>query len=1047
MTNIIFPEQLQRLLEGSKLQAPIRLFADKVGAILGDNKLPFFPNYTDHGTEHINRVLAKAEMLIPKEVWEGFLLCDRDAVVLIGAVLLHDIGMHLREPGFCQLVAKNSRFKPLPWFEEDHTERPADRPWNELWEDYQREARRFSQQYLASIIGEKSASEWHFNKLPEDPSLWDDNYKLVIGEFLRRHHARLAHEIAIYGFPGLDAGEGVDAFPALGQTDHQLQDLAELIGATARSHGMGLRVCLGYLSSEHHNSLKPSNVVAIYHMALLRVADYFQIEAQRAPTVLLQLRDPQSPVSVQEWRKHKAVRCIEDTGDPRAKMVKISEKISLPIYLPLRELIEGLQREIDLSTAVLGDVYGAYTDNGLHKLNLAVRRVTSNLREPAFLKKLPYVPEHTGFTADPRLLTLLVEPLYGKQPGVGVRELMQNSVDAVLELEAWCETHGQSSGDIDLPDLGTADVLIEFIKQSDESWVLRVQDRGIGMTANTLQHYFLRAGASFRRSEEWQKEFVGSDGRPKVARAGRFGIGAFAIFLLGRSFKLWTRHVGAKESEGCFLEASQDSQLIEIKRPREDKFKVGTTIEVPIKADVAEAFGLEEGEEKKFHELDGKTDWFCWDFPTVVRRVNTMGQTFEMKQGWTKPIRITDRPPQWSTICSGKVFWSVSAADVSDYDYVPLSCNGLSICVSKDEAPNQYPFAWPLREIGMDRPSVAVVDKDGNLPLTVQRYALSSEVLTFENELVIDVIFSFLAHSLVHGPDALDEVFAYEKIHPLRLAVDEELDENYFRLGANLWFATSAGFGPCDPWLYSVVESTRCYLSGSLWCHPAWSESQLCTARIILPKMASFTDHSAVLQWQTEPSSELGDGDFVLRPSLQPAEVLALLVNNGVPALGHDLTASAVLVSASERLDFKWNSVAQASFKNRQEFSIWDKVERKAKYPLFFAGKDLSRPPIWMQEALEDIEAAFGVYEPSDKTRYKPRVPNIFFIAELTTKHIERSPESRIAKIWNECLGPNLIPFDPAARQRLIEKGLQHPELKRHIEAWRKMNADGTTRE
>jgi hypothetical protein len=57
MAEIVFPEPLKGLLEKSRLQVPIRILADRVGEVLADNKLPFFPDYTDHGIDHINCVL------------------------------------------------------------------------------------------------------------------------------------------------------------------------------------------------------------------------------------------------------------------------------------------------------------------------------------------------------------------------------------------------------------------------------------------------------------------------------------------------------------------------------------------------------------------------------------------------------------------------------------------------------------------------------------------------------------------------------------------------------------------------------------------------------------------------------------------------------------------------------------------------------------------------------------------------------------------------------------------------------------------------------
>jgi molecular chaperone HtpG len=114
-----------------------------------------------------------------------------------------------------------------------------------LWDDYVREARRFNDRTLGNILGLESVRRgWKFKDLPEDSGQWEGNHCRVVGEFIRRHHARLAHEIAIYGFPGLPVGLGEEQLPAMGiERGHALMRLADLIGLTARSHGTSLREC------------------------------------------------------------------------------------------------------------------------------------------------------------------------------------------------------------------------------------------------------------------------------------------------------------------------------------------------------------------------------------------------------------------------------------------------------------------------------------------------------------------------------------------------------------------------------------------------------------------------------------------------------------------------------------------------------------------------------------------------------------------------------------------------------------------------------------
>jgi hypothetical protein len=90
-TRIDFPKPLKDLLEGSDLEAPIGDLANRVGKMLAANQMPFFPDYTDHGIEHVNRVLETEVELIPDEVFERSkkhsrprLPCDADAAVIMG---------------------------------------------------------------------------------------------------------------------------------------------------------------------------------------------------------------------------------------------------------------------------------------------------------------------------------------------------------------------------------------------------------------------------------------------------------------------------------------------------------------------------------------------------------------------------------------------------------------------------------------------------------------------------------------------------------------------------------------------------------------------------------------------------------------------------------------------------------------------------------------------------------------------------------------------------------------------------------------------------
>lgn len=1027
MAKIDFPRHLKQLLEDSDLEAPIRVLADRVGEILADNKLVFFPDYTDHGTDHINRVLRSEVDLVPKQVWEGSkreseprLLCDADSAVLIGATLLHDIAMHLHPAGFLELVGKESRFRPLPWFKDSHEGHSSDRPWNELWEDYVREARRFSDRHLSDIIGEPSSLVWKFQDLPLDPGQWERNHCLIIGEFIRRHHSRLAHEIAIYGFPGVPVGSGEDQFPAMGREEgHTLARLADLIGLTARSHGMNLRVCKAYLDSSprHHGTPRPMGTAVLYPMALLRVADYLQLDRQRAPAALLQLRNPQSPISVQEWRKHLAVDFVGPATNPRGKMVTVSTDLSLPVYLQLRDLLARLQEEMDHSTSVLDEAYGTLTELGLNQLSLAARRVHSNLQSSVFRDNLPYVPQRTGFSADPHLLTLLVEPLYGKQPAVGVRELVQNAVDAVRELEAWCKARDVRVNSLDLPKQDS-EVLVTFTKREDGSWFLRVQDKGIGMRADTIQNYFLRAGASFRRDVGCAESFLDKNGQPCAIRAGRFGIGAFAIFLLGPSFWMWTRHVGADSSAGYVLEASAGSQLIEIRRVGD--LCVGTTIEAEMSRESVEAIGLEGENYASSDELAVETDWFCWDWPMVVRCVDKGGNKNNLVQRYRSPIRATTTPFEWSVIHPegfDALYWTFG-------DAPRISCNGFIIARPQEiDLPRQgAQFYWP-EEAQLACPCIAVLDSQSNLPLTIQRYQLSNEVLPFVDCLSRDVMLSFIAHSLICGPASRMEALSFSPVHPLLPEPFSKNDaqENPFMLR---WCSSASEVVPADPWLCALLGSKSYLMYGALDFR-----ENLPIAGFVDVALLSAADAAqiAILPWnshiQNQEEVEVGskEEDFAAR-------ALKHLVSPGLGPFGQ-IESSLVIVSSRGRVqymdDMGYPVYELTGAMRRQP---WEDVNRDINFyrPCVEARKGSHIAAIPLLPLLAAMEKAL-------------KDEDILFVAEIKTKSEGRAPESLISKLWFECLGTRAIPFDPAAREALISDACKHLELKRHIDAWKEM--------
>jgi molecular chaperone HtpG len=752
------PKRLAYVLERDQaLDGAVKLSMSQFEPWIKHSNLPFFPEYTKHDIEHIEAVLLTATSLIRDEAWES--ITPGDAAVLVLAVLLHDCAMHLSEDGFAFLLSEGRREKAV--------EGMADPPWHILWEDFYGEASRFDGRKLHRLFGDTQP----VRRPPLNPNEMTKKDRLLIGEFLRRHHPRLAQEIAFFGVP--TTGEKSLVLEGLsGSAIH----IAGLSGIVARSHGANVRAYLPYLQA-HFDIRQFKGAHPVFLMTLLRVADYVQIQAERAPAQVLLVRKLASPASQGEWKAHHAIKDVRHTHeDPEALFVDAFPE-DINTFFRVQSWLRGIQEELDASWAVLGEVYGRY--EGLNRLGLILRRVRSTIDDPrAFSKRVAYLPVKAAFRgSDPDLLKLLIEPLYGKHPEVGFRELIQNAVDAVRELEHYWE---------EVPDvrnvpqpLQESDVLVTVENgTAGEAWVT-VSDKGIGMSEKTIIDYFLTAGASFRRSEDWRKMFETSGGKSKVLRAGRFGVGALATFLVGPEIEVSTRH--ADESEGIQFKACIEGDTIELRRINRP---VGTTIRIRISDSLGEQLG-EAGKryaQAPVNHIDW--DWYCLTRPSLVRTV--FGA--ELAQKHRLPACDRELPAEWRKISHPDytgVLWTYSSAPV-------LVCNGIDIRLQRAyEGP--IPEAKWGERFGLKLPNVCVFDPDGRLPLNLQRTGLAEPRYPFDETLFNEVVRDFVAFSLVFGPTTMpdnEEVLAY--------AGSSRRANGWSGGERGDWYFTRSGFGFLD---------------------------------------------------------------------------------------------------------------------------------------------------------------------------------------------------------------------------------------------------------
>lgn len=161
---------------------------------------------------------------------------------------------------------------------------------------------------------------------------------------------------------------------------------------------------------------------------------------------------------------------------------------------------------------------------------------------------------------------LLGTGLYG-EPRVGLREIIQNSIDACI----WraCRQNGYEAG---------AHPHIEIIideRETDEHGQrkppeVRIIDNGIGMSLETVRTSFLGIGNSIYNHPAY------SLSKEKFPHIGIHGIGFFAAFMLSDRVTIRTRHIDSKDEIKIVVTSWQENALVQ--RVKNNPIHIGTEI-------------------------------------------------------------------------------------------------------------------------------------------------------------------------------------------------------------------------------------------------------------------------------------------------------------------------------------------------------------------------------------------------------------------------------------------------------------------------------------
>lgn len=366
------------------------------------------------------------------------------------------------------------------------------------------------------------------DNLPNVDELSERSRKAVLFDTVRALHAKQATQIL--SLPFKHPGFGVDFFIIEDPTIRT--HLGDIIGKIAASHHWSL--------SEMATLPRSLNVISPYDLfgpirpmflaALMRTSDAIQIDASRAPDFEFTITKPLG-ISEDHWKAQNRLAIGSDASDEAAlsinSTISFKEK-DVAAWWVAYDLANVADRELRDTDALLRDY---------SQPRLKLRRV-KDVADPArFAEHVQTEGWHpvgaevkVGDTA--RIIELLGgKGLYGHDDIVPLRELIQNAVDAVRARR--------------LLDSGYKGKIIVELEAGDDGggnqgYWLRVADDGLGMSLAVLTGPFLTFGLSGWSSSALRKERAGFIGR-RFNHVGRYGIGFFSIFMIGKIVKVTTR--------------------------------------------------------------------------------------------------------------------------------------------------------------------------------------------------------------------------------------------------------------------------------------------------------------------------------------------------------------------------------------------------------------------------------------------------------------------------------------------------------------------------
>ena len=358
----------------------------------------------------------------------------------------------------------------------------------------------------------------HFRQNPMDKMEYEAAGKItddLLHKYVRMHHHERIKEHDL---------EWPDILVKKGITENDFLELC-------RSHGTGL--------SREKLTYKKKKYDLLLCAVLLRLADLLDYDISRSPQVLfrhLGLDHPRNEEELQSAEEHLKNQAGEFDKLIVDGILRYTATYDHPEKeQKVRGYLDMVQQELDYCAKEL-----AQTASAWQNFRLPYRIDDHDVKRNGFSSK------KFCMTMDQdKVIDLLTgENLYS-DAGVFVRELLQNSIDAVLMRVKHDKKFKLEDG------------LIQIETWNDDqgnTWFC-IRDNGTGMDEDIIENHFLKVGNSYYTSDRFRYENRSGKGGGYTA-ISRFGIGILSCFMGDKEQEVSAKRFGEKTENGIRLDVT-----------------------------------------------------------------------------------------------------------------------------------------------------------------------------------------------------------------------------------------------------------------------------------------------------------------------------------------------------------------------------------------------------------------------------------------------------------------------------------------------------------